>query len=53
MGEIKHLQFQLKEEEKEMLKKAGRIIGLPHSTFARMVSLREARKILNEGNKNE
>jgi uncharacterized protein (DUF1778 family) len=42
------LQIKINHQEKELIKKAGKIIGLGHSTFARMVCLERAREILKE-----
>ena len=42
------IQIRINTDEKELVKKAGRVIGLGHSTFSRMATLEKARKILRE-----
>ena len=49
---IKIIQTKVKPEEAEIISKASGSIGVPRSSFLRMVGLREARKILVEFRKN-
>ncbi len=41
-----HIIIELKLEEKKKIKKASTKLSIGHSTFCRMVSLKEANKIL-------
>lgn len=45
---IKIIQTKLQEEEILIIKNASQMIGIPRSSFLRMVGLREARKIIQE-----
>jgi len=42
--------FKLSLEELEIIKKASKLTGLGHTTFARTSSLEKARKVLIENN---
>lgn len=47
------IQILTKQHEKKLIAKAAREVGIGHSTFCKMVSLKEAKKVLREGEDDE
>lgn len=45
---VTQLTIKIEESDKEIISKAGNLVGIGHSTFCKMVALREARKLLKE-----
>ena len=50
MKQDNQIMFKLSSDEKELIKKAGAIVGLSVSSFVRSSALKEAKKILIEMN---
>lgn len=50
MVSTKLLQFQIKmtKEQREIIERASKLLGMPASTYCRTVAIRESRKIINE-----